>query len=304
MTRAADPDRAGGAAHLWPPGVEHRTVAFDDQQLHVVLAGPEGAPLVLLLHGFPEGALGWRRQVEPLARAGWRIAVPDQRGYGTSSKPAGAAAYRLDALAQDVIGLAHALGHVRARLVGHDWGGVVAWNLLERHAGFVDRAVILNAPHPATLLEHMWRHPTQALKSAYIAFFQLPRLPEAWLRADRHALLRRVLTSTSRAGAFDEATLEAYATAWSAPGALRAMLNWYRALPGSPRRPPQRIGVPVRIVWGDEDSALDKGLAERAATLCDRAEVIHLPDCTHWLAHEDPQRVSRLIVEWLGDVGG
>jgi pimeloyl-ACP methyl ester carboxylesterase len=297
MTRAPDP---GPPASLWPPGVEHRTLAVGDQRLHVVLAGSPDAPLVLLLHGFPEGALGWRRQVDALARAGWRVAVPDQRGYGASSKPAGVAAYRLDVIAHDAIALARALGHVRARVVGHDWGGVVAWRLLERHAGFVERAVILNAPHPATLLDHMRKHPTQALKSAYIAFFQLPALPEAWLRANRHAVLRRALTSTSRAGAFDDATLDAYAAAWSEPGALSAMLNWYRALPASPRTPPQRIGVPVRIVWGDEDAALDRGLAERAAALCDHAEVVHVPECTHWLAHEDPQRVGQLIIEWLG----
>jgi pimeloyl-ACP methyl ester carboxylesterase len=297
MTRAADPGRA---APLWPPGVEHRTLPVGDQRLHVVLAGPQDAPLALLLHGFPEGALGWRRQVEPLARAGWRVAVPDQRGYGTSSKPAAVAAYRLDLLAHDVVALARALGHARACVVGHDWGGVVAWRLLERHAGFVDRAVILNAPHPATLVDHMRAHPTQALKSAYIAFFQLPALPEAWLRAGRHALLRRALTSTSRAGAFDDATLDAYAAAWSEPGALGAMLNWYRAVRGARRTPPQRIGAPVRIVWGDRDTVLDKGLAERAAALCDHAEVIHLPECTHWLAHENPQRVGELIADWLG----
>ena len=233
-------------------------------------------------------------------QAGWRVAVPDQRGYATSDKPPGVFAYALDVLAHDVVDLAAALGHERAAVVGHDWGGIVTWHLLEHHARFVERAVVLNAPHPSTMLGHVLQHPTQALKTAYVAFFQLPWLPEAWLRAGDHALLRRALAGSSRPGAFDAAQLDAYAAAWSQPGALPAMLNWYRALAFAPRLPPQRITVPVRIVWGDHDAALDAGLAERAAAQCDRAEVLHLPECTHWLQHEEPERVSRLIVEFLG----
>jgi len=287
-----------GAA-LWPEGVTHRDVEANGVRLHVALAGRAGAPLVLLLHGFPEGALCWRRQVDPLVRAGWRVAVPDQRGYATSSKPQSVRAYSVDLLAADVIALAAALGHERAAVVGNDWGGIVAWHLLERHARFVQRAVVLNAPHPATFLGHALTHPTQAVKSAYVAFFQLPWLPEASLEAGNYALLRRALTSTSRPGAFDEATLDAYAADWSQDGALTSMLNWYRALAFAPRTPPQRITLPVRIVWGDRDAALDAALAERAAAQCDRAEVLHLPDCTHWLLHEDVERVNALIVEFL-----
>ncbi|HUP09948.1 MAG TPA: alpha/beta fold hydrolase [Caldimonas sp.] len=286
-------------AGLWPVDVTHRHVDANGIRLHVALAGPDDGPLVLLLHGFPEGALCWREQVEPLVRAGWRVAVPDQRGYGTSSKPASAHAYALNLLARDAIDLAAALGHDRAAVVGHDWGGVVAWHLLTHHARFVQRAVVLNAPHPATMLGHALTHPSQALKSAYVAFFQLPWLPEASLEAGHHALLRRTLTSTSRPGAFDDALLDAYAAAWSEPGALTAMLNWYRALAFAPRLAPQRITVPVRIVWGDRDAALDAALAERAAGQCDLAEVVHLPECTHWLLHEDAERVNELIVEFL-----
>jgi pimeloyl-ACP methyl ester carboxylesterase len=292
------PEVLPGAA-LWPDGVLHRDIDANGVRLHVALAGPPNAPLVLLLHGFPEGGLCWRHQVEPLVRAGWRVAVPDQRGYGTSAKPVSVQSYALDILAGDVIALAGALGHERAAVVGHDWGGIVAWHLLERHARFVQRAVVLNAPHPATLLGHALTHPSQVAKSAYVAFFQIPWLPEAWLKAGHHALLRRTLASTSRPGAFDDALLDAYAAAWSQPGALTAMLNWYRALAFAPRAPRQRITVPVRIVWGDRDTALDAALAERAAAECDRAEVLHLRECTHWLLHEDVERVNGLIVEFL-----
>jgi len=296
----ADAALLGAAARTgWSDRIEHGQVELGDVHLHVAMAGPARGPLVFLLHGFPEGALGWRHQMEPLARAGWRVAAPDQRGYGISSKPAKVADYAIDRLADDIVALAAAFGHDRAALVGHDWGGVVAWHLLEHRAPFVERAVILNAPHPSTLLDHALAHPTQAAKSAYIAFFQLPWLPEAWLQAGHHALLRQALETTSRAGAFDAATLDAYVSAWSEPGALSAMLDWYRALAFAPALPSRRIAAPVRILWGDRDAALDAGLAERAAAHCDRGEVIHLPECTHWLQHEEPERITALIDEFL-----
>ena len=293
------PAEAPAGAALWPRGVEHHHIDANGVRLHVALAGRPDAPLAMLLHGFPEGALCWHRHVEPLARAGWRVAVPDQRGYGASDKPASVQAYALDILARDVVALAAALGHDRAAIVGHDWGGIVAWHLLARHARFVQRAVVLNAPHPATMLAHALQHPSQMARSAYVAFFQLPWLPEAWLMAGNHALLRRTLVATSRAGAFDDDVLDAYAADWSRSGALTSMLNWYRALAFAPRTPAQRITLPVRIVWGDRDTALDAGLAERAAAECDRAEVLHLPECTHWLLHEEPERVGALVAEFL-----
>jgi len=151
--------------------------------LHVANAGPTDGPLVVLLHGFPEFWYGWRHQIAILAEAGLRVVAPDQRGYNLSDKPAGIAAYRLDTLAEDIVGLAAALGGERFAVVGHDWGGVVAWHLAARFPERVTRAAILNAPHPATLRSYARRRPGQLLKSWYVGFFQLPRLPELALRA-------------------------------------------------------------------------------------------------------------------------
>ena len=279
--------------------IEHMQLSANGQRLYAACAGPVEAPLVILLHGFPELSYGWRHQLGALAAAGFRVVAPDQRGYGHSSKPQGTDAYRIDVLASDVVALAHALGRPSAAVVGHDWGGLVAWHLLSEQPAFVRRAAILNAPHPASMVGYTLAHPTQALKSLYVAFFQLPWLPEAVLQANDHALLKWMLTGTSRPGTFGDDELEVYRQSWSMDGALTGMLAWYRALPLAPSRQQHRARPPVRIIWGDRDAALNADLAEQALAHCDRGEVIHLEDATHWLHHEQSARVNDLLVEFL-----
>jgi pimeloyl-ACP methyl ester carboxylesterase len=282
------------------PGMEALRLRAGTIELHAVAAGPPDGRLVVLLHGFPEFWYGWRRQIAPLAAAGLRVLVPDQRGYNLSDKPGGVAAYALDTLADDVLGLADALGRGRFAVVGHDWGGVVAWHLAARNPERVERAAVLNGPHPATVRAFMRAHPSQALRSWYAGFFQAPLLPEWTLGAADFAWLRASLDRTSRPGAFSDEDLRRYRAAWARPGALTAMLNWYRALPGfAGPSPSGRIRVPVRVVWGDRDPFLDRGLVEAGLALCDRGEAFHLPEATHWVQHEEPERVNRLLVEFL-----
>ena len=270
-------------------------------RLQVASAGPADGPLVLLLHGFPEFWYGWRHQIARLAEAGLRVVAPDQRGYNLSDKPAGIAAYRLAALADDIVSLGAALGSDRFAVVGHDWGGVVAWQVAARFPERVTQAAILNAPHPATLRRYASRHPTQLAKSWYVGFFQLPKLPELALRAGGFWVLRRVLRRTSRLGTFSDADFARYREAWAQPGALTGGLNWYRALRhGSAGRIPPRISVPVRVIWGDRDAFLDRGLAEAGAELCENAEVFRLPRATHWVQHEEADEVNRLLLDFLG----
>jgi pimeloyl-ACP methyl ester carboxylesterase len=282
------------------PGVESLRLRANGIELHAAAAGPPDGPLVLLLHGFPEFWYGWRRQIGPLAAAGLRVVAPDGRGYNLSDKPPGTAAYTLDTLADDVLGLARVLGRDRFAVVGHDWGAVVAWHLAGRNPERVERAAVLNGPHAATWRDFARAHPSQALRSWYAAFFQVPALPEWTLAAADFAAMRSSLVRTARPGTFPEADLRRYRDAWARPGALTAMLNWYRALArrGAPPRPP-RIRVPLRVVWGDRDPFLDRGLVEAGLALCDRGEAFHLPEATHWVQHEEPERVNRLLVEFL-----
>ena len=283
------------------PTTESRTIAANGLSLHARVAGPVDGPLLLLLHGFPETSHGWRHQVAPLADAGFRVVAPDQRGVGLSSKPGGVASYRLDVLAADVVALVRALGRERAQVVGHDWGGSVAWYLAEHHADVVERVAILDAPHPAVFATYLMRHPSQVGKSWYMAFFQLPWLPEALLQARDFEWLAQALTTTSRPGAFSAADIAIYRRAWAEPGALTAMLNAYRAL-GQGTRLPRRPGpvtIPVRLLWGDRDAALEPGLADASMAHCSAGELFHFPEATHWLQHEEPERVNALLLEFL-----
>jgi len=231
-------------------------------ELYAVEAGPADGPLVILLHGFPEFSYGWRHQIGPLSAAGFRVVVPDQRGYGRSDKPDGIDAYRLPALGADVLALADAYGRERFHLVGHDWGGIVAWWVAAQHGERIERLAIANAPHPDVVRPFIKRHPGQLLRSYYVALFQLSRLPERLLAARDFLALRRVLQKTSWPGTFTDEDLELYKDAWSRPGTLTAMLNWYRALVRRPTAPAGRVQAPTRILWGKRDQALASGLAE------------------------------------------
>ncbi|MET0383187.1 MAG: alpha/beta hydrolase [Burkholderiaceae bacterium] len=283
------------------PTIGKLTIAANAMSFHALAAGPADGPLMLMLHGFPETSHGWSKQIVPLAEAGLRVVAPDLRGIGLSSKPAGIGAYRVDALAADVAAMIRALGRERACIVGHDWGGVVAWHLAEHHADVVERVAILGAPHPAVFSSYLLRHPWQAGKSWYLAFFQLPWAPEAILGAANFEWLAQALTTTSRPGAFSSVDLRVYREAWSQPGALTGMINWYRALPlGSKApRPDALITMPVRLLWGDKDTVLEPGLAEASIARCGAGEVFHLPDATHWLQHEEPARVNALLLDFM-----
>ncbi len=286
-----------------PRSTPDHSIKFDRAQangveFHVAMAGPIDGPLVVLLHGFPEFWFAWRHQIAPLAAAGYRVVAPDQRGYGLTTKPPVIGDYLLDTLAKDVVALAASLGHEHFSLVGHDWGGIVAWQLAARFPENVERTVILNAPHPGTLLSHAFWHPFQFVRSAYVGFFQVPGLPELVLKAGDHALLANTLTRSSLPGTFSADELDSYREAWSQKGALTAMLNWYRAMPAA-KPCHARIQSPLRVIWGDKDTALDQGLAERGAAMCEDAEVIHVKGATHWVHQEEPELVSRLLLEFL-----
>lgn len=277
----------------------------DGLRLHAVAAGPVDGPLVILLHGFPEFWRGWQQQIGPLAAAGYRVVVPDQRGYNLSDKPAEVSAYRLDRLGGDVLALLDHLGRDRACLAGHDFGAAVAWWLLLDHPERVQAAAILNVPHPRVMRRKLRTSLRQLLRSWYIFVFQIPRLPEWWLsRRQFHALTQSLLAS-SRAGTFRPEDLEAYRGAWAQPGSLRAMLHWYRAAfrsgfaaPTSASEASSRgnVSVPVLILWGEEDRFLEREMAAESLAFCERGRAIVFPGVSHWIQHEEAQRVTHELI--------
>ncbi len=278
-------------------GVHHQTNGI---RLHCIEAGPRNGPLVILLHGFPEFWWGWRYQIGSLAQAGFRVLAPDQRGYNLSDKPTGRRAYHIDTLAKDVIGLADALGRETFHLVGHDWGGIVAWWVATRYPQRVTKLVIANAPHPSIVGSYMRAHPSQMLRSLYAGFFQLPFVPEALLSANHHRSLKQALLRSSRPGTFSDTDLNLYEQAWSVPGALTCMLNWYRALPLAPRHSSDdRLSIPVLVMWGTQDHALEKGLAERSLSLCDKGQVRWFETATHWVHLEAPDAVTTGMLDFF-----
>lgn len=275
------------------PIMHHTFINTNGIRLHVVQDGPADGPLVILLHGFPEFWYGWHRQISELAKAGYWVWVPDQRGYNLSDKPQDIASYSIDTLAADVIGLIDAAGRQKAVVVGHDWGAAVAWWTAVVYPDRVERLVVLNVPHPVVMKRFASRNLEQVLRSWYIGFFQVPKLPEQLLARNNYQLLVRTLLGSSCSGTFTRVDLEQYKEAWSQPGALTAMINWYRALWRSPasRQKSIRVKAPTLLIWGVRDRFLMQEMAPLSIDLCDNGRLLLLPNATHWVQHEEVNRV-------------
>ncbi|MDT8307404.1 MAG: alpha/beta hydrolase [Anaerolineae bacterium] len=281
--------------------VEHRYVTTNGVTLHVVEDGPEDGPPLILLHGFPEFWFGWRQQIPALASAGYRVFAPDQRGYNLSEKPRRIEAYSLDLLAADVAGLIRQSGSNKAFLAGHDWGAAVAWWVALKYPELLHKLVILNVPHPIVMRRYIRRSWEQRLRSWYIAFFQLPWLPEYVLTTDEAEVVAALVKGTSREGSFSESELEHYRRAALRPGAMSGMLNWYRAMARThtERLDSLRVTVPTRIIWGVHDVALSREMAALSLEMCDEGDLVFLEESTHWVQHDEPHRVNELLLDFL-----
>ena len=262
-----------------------------------VLEEGDGPDLALLLHGFPEHAISWRHQMAPLASMGWRVWAPNNRGYGRSTRPQGVQAYALDRLVADVRGLIDASGARRVALVGHDWGAALAWCVAAIGDERLDRLVIMNVPHPLCFRAAL-RHWRQRRKSWYIAFFQLPVLPDRLLGAGGGRAVRRMFAPL----ALPDDVLSVYARQIAEPGAATAMLNWYRALrfggiADAVLR--QVITVPTLVIWGDRDVALDPICLDGTDRYVRDLRIERLPGVSHWVQQDAPDRVNALLADFL-----
>jgi pimeloyl-ACP methyl ester carboxylesterase len=280
----------------------HREALVNGIRLHYVEGGQ--GPLIVLLHGFPEFWYCWRRQLPALAAAGFRVVAPDLRGYNLSDKPAGVASYRLDLLCQDVVGLIRHIGAARAVVVGHDWGGGIAWETALRHPALVEKLVILNAPHPEAFFRELKTF-EQLRRSWYMFLFQLPWLPEWKISRRNFAAFDQLFRADPvRPDAYTDMDIQLTKEAFAQPGALTAAINYYRAafrsrLRGRETRNP-RTEIPTLLIWGERDRYLGIRLTEGLERWVPNLRIERLPDASHWVQNDAPERVNELLLEFLG----
>jgi epoxide hydrolase 4 len=288
---------------------EERFIEANGVRLHTILAGPESGEPVVLLHGFPEFWYGWHHQIPYLAERGFRVIVPDQRGYNLSDKPEGIDSYRLNTLATDVKALAEALGYEQINLVGHDWGAAVSWWVATLYPQLLKKLVILNVPYPSVMADQARQfNVRQIFKSWYIGFFQIPRLPEAVLLRNNAQPLVDLLIGSGNKTTFTASDVAQYRKAWLQSGAVKSMVNWYRAI-GNPGPTPANverttrgkgfIKVPTLMLWGEKDVALTKDLAQPSIDLCETGRLVFFPNATHWVQHDEAEAVNQHIAEFL-----
>lgn len=281
-----------------------RYVTANGLRFHYVENGPKEGPPVLLLHGFPEFWYSYRHQLAALGQAGYRAIAPDLRGYNLTDKPSGIENYVVQKLSDDVVELTHALGYEKLTLVGHDWGGAVAWATASspQHNHVIERLIVLNAPHPATFLKRMSLQ--QARRSWYMLLFQLPFLPEHLLSRNSFEGMRRSLRSSAYVrGSFSDADLDRFVEAMARPGALTAALNYYRAIrlqnPLTLDKQLVPVPAPTLLIWGERDIALGKELTYDLSSWVPNLRIEYLPDAGHWVQQEQPEQVNRLMLEFL-----
>jgi len=284
--------------------VRTQEISANGLRFTVDLAGDAGAPLVLLLHGFPQTRHTWRHDLPALAAAGWRAAAPDQRGYSPGARPSGVEHYGVDALLADALGIADALGAPRFHLVGHDWGGQLAWLLAVRHPARVRSLAVLSRPHPAAFARAMASDSAQSERSKHHRAFQDPKTADLLLEAGA-----RRLRGMLRAQGVPDADIDAYVTPLASRAALDAALNWYRAaFAGSSALalkdlPPAR--VPTLFVWGDADATVGRIAAEATREHVDApSRFVVVPGAGHFLTDQQPEPVTKALLAHLAEHAG
>ena len=282
--------------------LKHGSAYVNGVRLHYVTQG--AGPLLILLHGFPEFWYSWRHQIPALAKH-FTVVAPDMRGYNESEKPSGVANYHIDRLTGDVGGLIRAFHEERAVIIGHDWGGGVAWSFAANYPHMTEQLVVLNCPHPGTFQKALQENRQQLRRSWYIFYFQIPWLPELGLRLFRRRFIAQAFRGMAvRKEAFPDKELHKYAEALETPGSARAAINYYRAAfrhrlrHGAIHLP--QISRPTLLIWGEEDTALGKELThDMDEYFSDRFEIKYIPKCSHWVQQEQPELVNQHLLEFL-----
>ncbi len=282
----------------WQHGFAH----VNGVRLHYVTQGQ--GPLLILLHGFPEFWYSWRHQIPVLAQQ-FRVVAPDLRGYNESDKPVGVANYRVDTLTADVMALIRAFGEEKAVIVGHDWGGGVAWAFAAHYPQATERLVVMNCPHPGPFQKHLRSNRRQLRRSWYMFFFQIPWLPEWGIRLNARRFVEQAFRGMAiRKDAFPDEELRCYEEALKKPGALTAAINYYRAAFRETLRHGEQlfpqITCPTLLIWGEEDIALGKELTYGMEPYFNNHfEIKYIPQCSHWVQQEQPELVNQYLLDFL-----
>lgn len=332
----SDPSTADEPLGLWTHGFADGAGGVRIHYVQQRPPDPDSAPLIVLLHGFPEFWWSWRLQIPALVAAGYHVVAPDLRGYNLSDKPEAVEGYSIELLTEDVARLIAQCGRERAVIVGHDWGGAVAWQFAMDFPELTERLVVLNAPHPQRMAEAFGGRPNfrQLGRSWYMFVFQIPWLPERWLAVNDYERIGLIFRDTAaHPEAFPPEVLQRYRRAASRPGALTGAINYYRAAVRAAARESQsrlrqtlstidpalgrlfgpaespnhtaerefpQISAPSLLLWGERDTALGKELTEGMDPLFSGPfEILYLPDCGHWVQQECPEDVNRLLLEFL-----
>ena len=274
--------------------ITYQFIKINGIQLHVAFSGPKQGEPVILLHGFPDAHFGWEYQMKALAAQKFFVIAPDQRGYNLSDKPKGKKHYMMNLLVSDIIALADELNLEKFHLAGHDFGAMVCWNLIEHFSHRVKSLAIFNVPHPLVMEKFLKENREQRRRSWYGYFFRIPFLPELVVIV----MNWKSLTSSLK-HSFSEEDLQRYRTAWSQPGAIKAMINWYRCFfsQRSEEKPKKRIEIPTIIVWGKKDLHLMWEMAAESALLCDNGRLEYLENATHWVLQDEPETTSNFMIE-------
>lgn len=278
---------------------QHNFISTNGINLHYVSQG--SGKLMLMLHGFPEFWYSWRHQIKEFASDYHTVAL-DLRGYNDSDKPASLSAYQMSEFIQDLKGVITGLGYEDCILVAHDWGGAIAWNFAYAYPEMVEKLIVLNIPHPAKFAQGL-RTPQQLLKSWYIMAFQIPFLPELLFQLNDYQAIKEAFSGMAiDKTAFSEADLNAYRDAAAKPGALTAMINYYRGIfpllfNGEPEWP--ILEIPTLTIWGEADTALGKELTYGTEAYVRDWQIKYIPNCSHWVQQEQPALVNSYIWEFL-----
>jgi len=279
---------------------DHQYVQINKIRMHYVTHGK--GKIVILLHGFPEFWYSWRFQIKEIGKY-FKVIAPDLRGYNETDKPIGVENYKIDILTQDILELIRNLGEDKAIIVGHDWGGAIAWEFAKYHPERTEKLIILNCPPISILQEEIVKNKEQAKKSQYIIFFQTPEIPEKTLSENDYAMLKYTLKDMAiKKELWDDETLSKYVNALKMP-ALSCGINYYRASFKYPIKAKQRqmkVLCPTLVIWGEKDRALGRELTDYFPDIVDGPYSIKfIPDVGHWVQQEAPDLVNKYILEFL-----